>query len=83
MPSADLDGPVKAIREASPQALHHFIRFDQVNQLVWEPAKQDPDLGLIECGSNGAVRDCLPHQSRQPANSVCFRQNGPYKVLAQ
>ena len=31
---ADLDGPVKAIREASPQALHHFTRFDQVNQLV-------------------------------------------------
>ena len=30
----DLDGPVKAIREASPQARHHFTRFDQVNQLV-------------------------------------------------
>ena len=29
----DLDGPVKAIREASPQARHHFTRFDQVNQL--------------------------------------------------
>ena len=28
---ADLDGPVKAIREASPQARHHFTRFDQVN----------------------------------------------------
>ena len=27
-----LDGPVKAIREASPQALHHYTRFDQVNQ---------------------------------------------------
>ena len=27
---ADLDGPVKAIREASPQARHHFTRFDQV-----------------------------------------------------
>ena len=24
----DLDGPVKAIREASPQARHHFTRFD-------------------------------------------------------
>ena len=31
---ADLGGPVKALREASPQALHHFTRFDQVNQLV-------------------------------------------------
>ena len=29
-----LDGPVKALREASPQALHHFTRFDQIDQLV-------------------------------------------------
>ena len=27
---ADLGGPVKAIREASPRARHHFTRFDQV-----------------------------------------------------
>ena len=25
---SDLDGPVQAIREASPQALHHFTRFE-------------------------------------------------------
>ena len=31
---ADLPGPVQAIREASPQALHHFTQADQVNQLV-------------------------------------------------
>ena len=31
---ADLDGPVKAIRDASPQARHHFTRFDQVDRLV-------------------------------------------------
>ena len=31
---ADLDGPVKEIREASPQALHHFTQADQVNQLA-------------------------------------------------
>ena len=29
-----MGGPVKALREATPQALHHFTRFDQVNQLV-------------------------------------------------
>ena len=28
------NGPVKALREASPQARHHFTRFDQVDQLV-------------------------------------------------
>ena len=31
---ADLGGPVKAIREASPRRCTHFTRFDQVNQLV-------------------------------------------------
>ena len=29
-----LDGPVKAIREATPQARHSFSVADQVNQLV-------------------------------------------------
>ena len=43
---SDLDGPVKAIREASPQARHHFIRFDQVNQLVGA-SEADPDLGFM------------------------------------
>ena len=32
--SSDLDGPVKAIHDASPQALYHFTRFDQVHQLA-------------------------------------------------
>ena len=43
---ADLDGPVKLIREASPQARHHFTRFDQVNQLV-SASEADPDLGFM------------------------------------
>ena len=29
-----LGGPVQALREASPQARHHFTQADQVNQLV-------------------------------------------------
>ena len=41
---ADLDGSVKAIREVSPQARHHFTSFDQVNQLV-SVGEADPDLG--------------------------------------
>ena len=28
-----LDGPVKAFHDTSPQARHHFTRFDQVNLL--------------------------------------------------
>ena len=41
-----LGGPVKAIRAASPQALHHYSRFDQVNQLV-SASEADPDLGFM------------------------------------
>ena len=41
-----MDGPVKAIREATPQALRHFTRFDQVNQLV-SASESDPDLGFM------------------------------------
>ena len=29
-----LGGPVKVLRDASPQAVHHYTRFDQVNALV-------------------------------------------------
>ena len=43
---ADLGGPVKAIRDASPQALHHFTQADQVNQLV-RASEADPDLGFM------------------------------------
>ena len=38
---AGLSGPVKALTKSSPQARHHFTRFDQVNQLV-TPAKRTP-----------------------------------------
>ena len=43
---SDLGGPVAAIRDASPQALHHFTRFDQVNQLV-SASEADPALGFM------------------------------------
>ena len=44
---SDLDaGPVKAIRETSPQARHHFTRADQVNQLVGA-SEADPDRGFL------------------------------------
>ena len=38
-------GPL-VIREASPQALHHFTQADQVNQLVGA-SEADPDLGFM------------------------------------
>ena len=41
-----LNGPVKAIRDASPQALHHFTQADQVNQLV-SASEADPERGFM------------------------------------
>ena len=66
----DLGGPVKAIRDASPQARHHFTQADQVNLLVGA-SEADPDLGFM-ARMDGAVLPA-PHQPRQPA-SVQARQ---------
>ena len=43
---ADLGGPVKAIRDVSPQARHHFTQADQVNLLV-SASEADPDRGFM------------------------------------
>ena len=43
---ADLPGPVKAIRDATPQARHHFTQADQVNLLV-SASEADADLGFM------------------------------------
>ena len=41
-----LGGSVKSIREATPQALHHFTQADQVNLLVGA-SEATPDLGFM------------------------------------
>ena len=38
-----MGGPVKAVGEASPQALGHFTLSDQVDQLAWA-GEEDPDV---------------------------------------
>ena len=71
-----LDGPVKAIREASPQALHHFTRFDQVNQLV-SASEADTDLGFM---ARTMALCSLPRTN--PGNRKEYvRRNGPYKLV--
>ena len=71
---ADLDGPVKAIRDASPQAVHHFTRFDQVNQLV-SASEADPDLGFM------ARMMALCYHPREGLTPLPKRQNQnlPYR----
>ena len=72
---ADLPGPVKAIREATPQAVHHFTRFDQVNQLV-SASEADPDLGFM---ARLLVLCSLPRTN--PGNRKEYvRRNGPYTL---
>ena len=71
-----LSGPVKAIREASPQARHHFTRFDQVNQLVGA-SEADPDRGFM---ARLLALCSLPRTN--PGNRFRYvRRNGPYKLV--
>ena len=62
-----LDGPVAAIREATPQALHHFTLADQVNQLV-SASEAEPDLGFM--ARTMALCSPAPHQPWRPASST-------------
>ena len=72
---SDLPGPVQALRDTSPQALHHFTRFDQVNQLV-EASEADPDLGFM---ARLLALCSLPRTN--PGNRKEYvRRNGPYKL---
>ena len=71
-----LDGPVKAICDASPQALHHFTQADQVNQLV-RASETTPDLGFM---ARMLVLCSLPRTN--PGNRLQYKRvNGPYKLI--
>ena len=72
---SDLGGPVKAIREASPQARHHFTQADQVNQLVGA-SEAEADLGFM---ARMLVLCSLPRTN--PGNRLQYkRANGPYTL---
>ena len=71
-----LDGPVKAIREATPQALHHFTQDDQVHQLVLA-SEADPDLGFM---ARTMALCSLPRTN--PGNRLQYKRvNGPYTFI--
>ena len=73
---SDLGGPVKEIREASPQALHHFTQADQVHQLV-SASEADPDLGFM---ARLMALCCLPRTN--PGNRHQYKRvNGPYTLI--
>ena len=73
---ADLDGPVQAIRDASPQALHHFTRFDQVNQLV-SASEAEPEVGFM---ARMMALCSLPRSN--PGNRKEYKRvNGPLTLI--
>ena len=73
---ADLGGPVEAIRDASPQALHHFTQADQVNQLV-QASEADADLGFM---ARMMALCSLPRTN--PGNRLQYKRvNGPFKLI--
>ena len=70
-----MGGPVKAIRDASPQARHHFTQADQVNQLV-RACEADPDLGFM---ARMMALCSLPRTN--PGNRLQYKRvNGPYTL---
>ena len=71
-----LEGPGRELREASPQALHHFTRFDQVNQLVGA-SEADLDMGFM---ARLMALCSLPRTN--PGNRLQYKRvNGPYKLI--
>ena len=72
-----MGGPMKAIRDASPQALHHFTVADQVDQLV-SASEADADLGFM---ARMMALCFLPRTN--PGNRLQYKRvNGPYKALS-
>ena len=73
---AELDGPVPAIRDASPQARHHFTRFDQVDRLC-SASEAEADLGFM--GRTMALCS-LPRTN--PGQQLQYKRvNGPFKLI--
>ena len=71
-----MGGPVAAIRDASPQALHHFTQADQVNQLV-SASEADPDLGFM---ARMMALCSLPRTT--PGDRLQYKRvNGPFKLI--
>ena len=70
-----LDGPVQAIRVASP-ARHHFTRFDQVDALV-RASELEPEPGFM---ARWLMLCSLP-RSNPGQRKEYVRHNGPYTLV--
>ncbi len=73
---ADLPGPVQAIREATPQARHHFTRTDQVDQLV-SAREAEAERGFMA----RTMALCSLPRANPGKRHQYKRVNGPYKLI--
>ena len=71
-----LGGPVAAIREATPQGLHHFTRADQVDQLI-EASEAAPALGFMA----RTMALCSLPRTNPGDRQQYKRVNGPYTLI--
>ena len=72
---SDMGGPVKAIRDDSPQALHHFTQADQVDLLV-RASEADPERGFM---ARTMALCSLPRTN--PGNRKEYKRvNGPFTL---
>ena len=71
----DLGGPVNAIREALPQAVHHFTQADQVDKLTGA-SETDPDLGFMV----RLMALCSLPRTNPGSRLQYKRVNGPYTL---
>ena len=67
---------MKAIRDATPQALHHFTQADQVNLLVGA-SEADADLGFMA----RMMALCSLPRTNPGDRSKYVRRNGPYTLV--
>ena len=73
----DLPGvPVKALRARAPQALHHYTRVDQVDQLVGASAA-DAELGFMA----RLLALCSLPRTNPGTRLRYVRRNGPYTLI--
>ena len=71
-----MGGPVKALRDASPQARRGFTRFDQVNQLA-SASEMDPDRGFM---ARTMALCSLPRSN--PGHRLQYKRvNGPFTLI--
>ena len=70
------NGPEQELQKTSPQAMYHFTRVDQVDQLV-DASEEDPDMGFM---ARLMTLCSLPRTN--PGNRLQYiRRNGPYALV--